>query len=66
MCDVNCNTLCISLQVRQGQNILGSRLRITQLDVHDTGYYKCEASNGMHKIDSTGILFVKMNRWGKY
>ncbi|PSN51826.1 hypothetical protein C0J52_17686 [Blattella germanica] len=49
----------------QGQNMLGSRLRIAQLDTHDTGYYKCEASNGVHKIESTGILMVKMNRWGK-
>ena len=45
--------------------MLGSRLRIGQLDTHDTGYYKCEASNGQHKIESTGILMVKMNRWGK-
>ncbi|KDR16037.1 Tyrosine-protein kinase transmembrane receptor ROR1, partial [Zootermopsis nevadensis] len=47
----------------QGQNVLGSRLRIAHLDTHDTGYYKCEASNGVHKMDSTGILLVKMNRW---
>ncbi|PNF43882.1 hypothetical protein B7P43_G02778, partial [Cryptotermes secundus] len=52
-------------QSHQGQNVLGSRLRITQLDTHDTGYYKCEASNAVRKIDSTGILVVKMNRWGR-
>nr|CAD7202449.1 unnamed protein product [Timema douglasi] len=50
----------------QGQEgVLGSRLRINFLDTHDTGFYKCEASNGAHKTESTAVLMVKMSRWGE-
>uniref|UniRef100_T1IWC3 Ig-like domain-containing protein n=1 Tax=Strigamia maritima TaxID=126957 RepID=T1IWC3_STRMM len=40
----------------------GSRVRIVELDTHDTGYYRCEASTPHHLVDTTGILVVKMGR----
>lgn len=36
-----------------------ARLLIKRLDTHDSGYYKCEATNGFTTIESTGVLFVK-------
>ncbi len=45
---------------RSGSSIHGSRLRITDVDVHDTGYYKCEVSNGVDRVESTGIVIVRM------
>ncbi|XP_042145354.1 inactive tyrosine-protein kinase transmembrane receptor ROR1 isoform X2 [Ixodes scapularis] len=36
----------------------GSRLRIVSADVHDTGYYRCEASDGRNVVETTGILRV--------
>lgn len=36
-----------------------ARLIIKRLDTHDTGYYKCEATNGYTTIESTGVLVVK-------
>ncbi|CAG2180202.1 unnamed protein product, partial [Oppiella nova] len=36
-----------------------SRLIINQIDTHDQGYYKCEASNAAATLDSTGILLVR-------
>lgn len=36
-----------------------SRLVIKRLDTHDSGYYKCEATNGYQTIESTGVLLVK-------
>ena len=46
---------------------LGSRLRISELETHDTGYYTCEAlsSGGKHRVQSTGVLVVKIGRWGE-
>ncbi|XP_054714148.1 tyrosine-protein kinase transmembrane receptor ROR2-like isoform X2 [Uloborus diversus] len=41
---------------------IGSRLRINHVDIHDTGYYKCEASNDWHTVETTGILVVKAGR----
>ncbi|OQV11775.1 Tyrosine-protein kinase transmembrane receptor ROR2 [Hypsibius exemplaris] len=38
----------------------GSKIRIRNLDVPDTGYYRCEASNGFQKVETTGILKVLM------
>ncbi|GAU93809.1 hypothetical protein RvY_05691-2 [Ramazzottius varieornatus] len=38
----------------------GSKIRIRNLDVPDTGYYRCEASNGFDKVETTGILKVLM------
>lgn len=43
------------------KNGLGSRLRINRLEVHDTGFFTCEATNGIEKINSTAILIVKVN-----
>lgn len=43
------------------KNGLGSRLRINKLEVHDTGFFMCEATNGIEKIQSTAILMVKIN-----
>ncbi|RWS27302.1 tyrosine-protein kinase transmembrane receptor ROR1-like protein [Leptotrombidium deliense] len=37
---------------------VSSRLRIHQLDTHDTGYYKCEARNGQQTMETIGILKV--------
>ncbi|KAH6940571.1 hypothetical protein HPB50_001636 [Hyalomma asiaticum] len=36
----------------------GSRLRIVSADVHDTGYYRCEAKIGSEMVETTGILRV--------
>lgn len=46
---------------RTGSSIHGSRLRIVDVDTHDTGYYKCEASNGVDRVESTGIVIVRMS-----
>ncbi|XP_074599055.1 tyrosine-protein kinase transmembrane receptor Ror-like [Brevipalpus obovatus] len=35
-----------------------SRLLINHLDVHDTGYYKCEAENGHLTAETSGVLMV--------
>lgn len=48
---------------RTGSSIHGSRLRISDVDTHDTGYYKCEASNGVDRVESTGIVIVRMGKW---
>ncbi len=45
------------------QNILSggrvrSRLFINHLDTHDTGYYKCEATNEAGTVESVGVLLV--------
>lgn len=47
---------------RTGSSIHGSRLRISDVDTHDTGYYKCEASNGVDRVESTGIVIVRMGK----
>lgn len=36
-----------------------SRLFIKHLDTHDTGFYKCEATNGIKTIESVGVLIVR-------
>lgn len=51
---------------KSGGAALGSRLRISPLEVHDTGFYTCEATNADSKLDTTGILMVKMNQWGEF
>lgn len=38
------------------------RIRIRNLDVPDTGYYRCEATNGFEKVETTGILKVLMGK----
>ncbi|GFY63034.1 ig-like domain-containing protein [Trichonephila inaurata madagascariensis] len=45
-----------------GYGKIGSRLRILHVDIHDTGYYKCEATNDKHSVETTGILMVKAGR----
>ncbi|KAK8756032.1 hypothetical protein V5799_001265 [Amblyomma americanum] len=49
-----------SQQQQQGGNVpaYGSRLRIVSADVHDTGYYRCEAKSGSEVVETTGILRV--------
>ncbi|RWS24630.1 tyrosine-protein kinase transmembrane receptor ROR1-like protein [Leptotrombidium deliense] len=42
-----------------GKGRVQSRLRILALDTHDTGYYKCEASNKYKTIETIGILKVQ-------
>lgn len=44
---------------------LGSRLRISPLEVHDTGFYTCEANSADTKLETTGILKVSMSNWGQ-
>ncbi|XP_038598487.1 proline-rich protein 36-like [Tachyglossus aculeatus] len=36
-----------------------ARLRIQRLDTTDTGYYQCLATNGLHTVTTTGLLFVR-------
>lgn len=48
------------------KNGLGSRLRINKLEVHDTGFFTCEAVNGIEKIQSTAILVVKVNPFSEF
>lgn len=48
------------------KNGLGSRLRINKLEVHDSGFFTCEAVNGIEKIQSTAILVVKVNPFGEF
>ncbi|KAM9519179.1 tyrosine-protein kinase transmembrane receptor ROR2 isoform 1-T1 [Salvelinus alpinus] len=40
----------------------GSKLRITDLDTTDTGYYQCVASNPVKVISGTGVLYVKLGQ----
>ncbi|XP_077354147.1 tyrosine-protein kinase transmembrane receptor ROR2 [Festucalex cinctus] len=40
----------------------GSKLRITDLDTTDTGYYQCVASNTHKVIYATGVLYVKLGQ----
>ena len=47
------------------QNFRGSRLRIVDLEVLDSGFYKCEVTNGVQRISSTGIVVVKRGSYGK-
>lgn len=46
--------------------IYGTKLTIKDLEIHDKGYYKCEATNGEEKVDSTGILIVNPGQWREY
>lgn len=46
--------------------IYGTKLTIKNLEIHDKGFYKCEAFNGEEKVDSTGILIVKLAMWREY
>lgn len=48
------------------KNGLGSRLRINRLEVHDSGFFTCEATNGIEKIHSTAILMVKVNPFSEF
>ncbi|XP_076249168.1 tyrosine-protein kinase transmembrane receptor Ror [Calliopsis andreniformis] len=40
------------------KNIIGSRLKITNLDVSDVGFYTCRVTNGKDQIQSEGTLRV--------
>lgn len=46
---------------------LGSRLKISPLETHDTGFYTCEAVTAdRQKAEApAGVLMVKMNPWGE-
>ncbi|XP_015594291.1 tyrosine-protein kinase transmembrane receptor Ror isoform X2 [Cephus cinctus] len=46
------------------KNVAGSRLKINRLDVIDSGFYTCSATNGADFIQSEGILQVKPDRHG--
>jgi hypothetical protein len=50
------------IQIKQNILTAGrirSRLIINQLDTHDTGYYKCEASNAAATLETIGVLIVR-------
>ncbi|GBM25228.1 hypothetical protein AVEN_153411-1 [Araneus ventricosus] len=49
-------------KLSSGYGKIGSRLRIMHVDIHDTGYYKCEATNDKHTVETTGILMVKAGK----
>ncbi|KAI4496336.1 hypothetical protein M0804_000146 [Polistes exclamans] len=40
------------------KNVAGSRLKITNLDVSDVGFYSCRVTNGKDQIQSEGTLRV--------
>ena len=42
-----------------------SRIRFRELDVHDTGFYRCEASNGVDTVSGESILKVTMPQQGR-
>jgi hypothetical protein len=45
---------------------LVSRLRITKLETHDSGFYTCLARNSLgYTLSTTGLLYVRMSPWGK-
>ncbi|KAF3421850.1 hypothetical protein E2986_11524 [Frieseomelitta varia] len=44
------------------KNIAGSRLRITNLDVSDVGFYTCRVTNGKDQIQSEGTLRVDSSK----
>ncbi|XP_045603194.1 tyrosine-protein kinase transmembrane receptor Ror isoform X1 [Procambarus clarkii] len=46
-----------------GLQVYGTKLTIKDLEIHDKGYYKCEATNGEERAESTGILIVKPGQW---
>lgn len=50
---------------RKQQKTYVSRLKITNLEVHDSGFYKCSASTGLQTRSSTGVLIVKPKYLGK-
>ena len=43
-----------------GDGAATSRIRFRELDVHDTGFYRCEASNGVDTVSGESILKVTM------
>ncbi|KAG5324300.1 ROR1 kinase, partial [Pseudoatta argentina] len=44
------------------QNLAGSRLKITNLDVSDIGFYTCRVTNGKDQIQSEGTLRVDSSK----
>ena len=49
-----------SIRVKSNQkDRFTSRLLISDVDIHDTGYYKCEASNSHQSLETVGILIVE-------
>lgn len=69
---VNKHILNIKIRARRyefksgGTRVYGTKLTIKDLEIHDKGFYKCEASNGDDRVQSTGILLVKPGQWRKY
>ncbi|CAB3364413.1 Hypothetical predicted protein [Cloeon dipterum] len=47
-----------------GGGAYGSRLRITELEVHDMGFYTCEAIRGKQRVSTTAVLRVEVDKWG--
>lgn len=44
------------------KNVAGSRLKITNLDVSDVGFYTCRVTNGKDQIQSEGTLRVDSSK----
>jgi len=44
------------------KNLAGSRLKITNLDVSDVGFYTCRVTNGKDQIQSEGTLRVDSSK----
>lgn len=44
------------------KNLAGSRLKITNLDVTDIGFYTCRVTNGKDQIQSEGTLRVDSSK----
>ncbi|XP_011633409.1 inactive tyrosine-protein kinase transmembrane receptor ROR1-like [Pogonomyrmex barbatus] len=44
------------------KNLAGSRLKITNLDVSDIGFYTCRVTNGKDQIQSEGTLRVDSSK----
>lgn len=53
--------IAIRTEESSGDRIV-SRLKIIHLDIHDTGYYKCEASNKKKTLETVGILVVRAGK----
>lgn len=58
-------TVRLYTPAKYGVSAMGARLRISPLEVHDTGFYTCEAVSPHARLETTGILKVSMSNWGK-
>lgn len=59
-----CRSICLTFQMHEhaAKNLAGSRLKITNLDVSDVGFYTCRVTNGKDQIQSEGTLRVDSSK----